>query len=215
MHKITLLSSFHKNLGKCNPDELYKIIEELQPEVIFEELDIDTFSHVYSDNYTPNSVESITIKNYLKQNSIKHYPVDTYPVNESNLLSDAQIIWDYSKQYRELWNKKIFSIRQDGYSFINSNDCVELIDKIRLIEKTVLLEMNNVKLLNELKKERELHDKRENEMLKNIYKYSKEYLFGRAIFLCGVEHRNPLKKKIQEYEAKEELRLKWTFYNNT
>jgi hypothetical protein len=54
MYNITLLSSFHKNLGKCNPDELYKIIEEIQPEIIFEELSFDTFSFVYSDGYIPN-----------------------------------------------------------------------------------------------------------------------------------------------------------------
>jgi hypothetical protein len=214
MHNITIISTFHKNIGNCNPDELYKIIKELQPEVIFEELDIDTFSLVYAESYIPNTVEATTVKNYLKQYSIIHYPVDTYPVSDTSLLSDAQIIWDYSNEYRELWNNKIFMIKENGYAFINSKDCIEILDKIRITEESVLSEMNNEKLLNELKTERDLHDKRENEMLKNIYNYSKQNAYNRAIFLCGVEHRKPLKEKIREYEMKEELKLNWTFYNN-
>jgi len=36
VYNITLINSVHKKLGKCNSNELYKIIERIQPEVIFE-----------------------------------------------------------------------------------------------------------------------------------------------------------------------------------
>ena len=215
MYNITLLSSFHITHGKCNPDELYKIIETIQPEIIFEELCFDTFHSTYSEGNTPNSIEAITIKRYLQKHSIKHFPVDTYPINETDLLSDsgAQVIWDNSSEYRELWKQQLSKIEQCGYSFINSNDCIETLDKIRIIEETVLSETNNVKLLNEYKTEKRLHDKRENEMLSNIYNYSKQYPYDKAMFICGAEHRKPLKQKIQEYETKENLKLNWTFFN--
>jgi hypothetical protein len=215
MYEIILISSFHAIHGKCNPNELYRIIEAIKPEIIFEELSFDGFDEIYSPFYQPQTIEAITIKAYLQKYHIKHFPVDNYPIKETDLLSDAQVIWDNSKEYRELWTQKLSKIGQYGYSFLNSNECIEMLDKTNVIEETVLLEINNIKLLNEHKAEEALHDKRENEMLKGIYNYSKQYPFNKAIFICGAEHRKPLKKKIQEYETKENLKLNWTFYNDT
>lgn len=214
MFNITLLSSFHKILGKCNPGELYKIIEEIQPEIIFEELSYDNFDIIYSVGYQPRTIEAITIKNYLQKHSIKHLPVDNFPIKETDLLSDAQIIWDSSSEYRELWNKKLLKLSQEGYKFLNSYECTEMLDRIRMIEETVLTQTQNTKLLNEHKTEKTLHDKRESEMLRAIYKYSKQYSFDKALFICGAEHRQAFKQKIKEYEANESLKLKWTLYND-
>lgn len=214
MFNITLLSSFHKIYGKCNPGELYKIIEEIQPEIIFEELSYGVFKIIYSGGYQPQTVEAITIKNYLQKYSIKHFPVDNYPIKESDLLSDAQIIWESSSEYRDLWNKKLLRLSQDGYKFLNSNDCTEMLDRIRIIEEAVLTQTNNEKLSNQHKAEKALHDKRENEMLRAIYNYSRQYQFDKALFICGAEHRKQLRQKTKEYEADDSLKLKWTFYND-
>ena len=114
---ITLISSFHKIHGNCNPSELYKIIEHIKPDIIFEELSTSGFDIIYSPYYQAETIEVITIKKYLQNYPIKHFPVDNYPVNENDLLSDAQIIWDNSKEYRELWNEKLNRIKESGYSF--------------------------------------------------------------------------------------------------
>ncbi len=214
MYNITLLSSFHKIHGKCNPDELYKIIEKIQPEIIFEELSFDGFGIIYSADYQPQTVEAITIKKYLQNHSIKHFPVDNYPINETDLFSDAQLIWDNSSEYRDIWNQKLLKINQYGYNFLNSNECAEILNKISIIEETVLTKTNNVKLLKEHKAEKTLHDNRENEMLRNLYNYGKQHPFEKAMFICGAEHRQPLRQKIKESEAKENLKLNWTFYND-
>lgn len=214
MYNITLLSSFHKNLGKCNPYELYKIIKEINPEIIFEELSFDTFSFVYSDCYTPITVEAITIKKYLKNCPIKHFPVDTYPINETDLFNGADEIAKRSKEYVKLWNEQVSLITNYGYDFLNSNTCIELLDKIRVVEEKVLLEINDEKLLCGFNSENELHKNRENEIIKNIFDYSKQYPFNRALLICGAEHRTQLRHKIKEYEEKEKFKLNWTFYTN-
>ena len=214
MYNITLLSSFHKNLGKCNSDELNKIIEEIQPEIIFEELPFDTFSFVYSYGYIPNTVEAITIKKYLRNCPIKHFPVDTYPINETDFFNGADEIAKRSNEYVRLLKEQVSMITKDGYNFLNSNTCMELLDKIRIVEETVLLVINDVKLFRDNKSESELHNKRENEMIRNIFNYSKQYPYNKALFICGAEHRKPLKQKIQEYETKEKLKLNWSFYPN-
>lgn len=213
MYNIILLSSFHKIYGKCNPDELYKIIEEIQPEIIFEELSYGVFEMIYVAGYQPQTIETITIKKYLQKYPIKHFPIDNYPINETHLLSDAQIIWNNSSEYRDLWNQKLLKLNQDGYYFINSKVCTEILNRIRTIEETVLTQLNNLKLLNEQKTEKALHDKREDEMLRNIYNYSKQYPYDEALFICGAEHRQPLRHKIKEYDAKESLKLNWNFFN--
>ncbi len=213
MYNITLLSSFHKIHGKCNPEELYKIIEKLQPELIFEELSQDGFEKIYSPNYQPQTLEAITIKEYLQKYPIKHFPVDNYPINEADLLSDAQFTWDHSSEYRDLWNQKLLKLKQNGYYFLNSYECIEILNKLQIIEETVLRETNNVRLLNEHRAEKTLHEKRENEMLSTIYNYSKQYPFDKAMFICGADHRQPIKQKIKKHETKANLILNWTFFN--
>lgn len=208
MFNITLLSSFHTILGKCNPEELYLIIEQLQPEVIFEELSYDGFEMIYMEGYQPKTVEAITIKKYLHKYPIKHFPVDNYPINEADLLSDAQLIWNYSNEYRDLWKQKLLRLSQNGYYFLNSDECTEILNQLERIEEDVLKETNNVVLLNEHKKEKALHDKRENEMLRAIYNYAQQYTFNNAVFICGAEHRQQIKHKI-----KDRFNLNWTIFN--
>lgn len=212
---ITLISSFHKFHGNCNPAELYKIIENLKPDVVFEELSPNIFEIIYSPFYQPETIEAITIKHYLQNYPIKHFPVDIYPVNENDLLSDAQIIWDYSTEYRELWNIKLNRLNEGGYYFLNSNECTEIINKLTRIEETVLSEMKNTKLLNEHKTEKLLHDKRETEMLNTIYSIANQHQFDKSVFICGAEHRQGIRKKIQEFETKGNNNIKWAFFNET
>ena len=61
--------------------------------------------------------------------------------------------------------------------------------------------------------------------LRNIFRFLKVrhlcyfysaggFIFKQCKWICGAEHRKPLKQKIQEYETKENLKMNWTFYNN-
>lgn len=210
MHNIILLSSFHKG----NSDELYEIIEKIQPEIIFEELSHNVFTIIYAAGFVPESSEAFTIKKYLEKYPIKHFPVDTYPVNEADLFNGADIIWNNSIEYGKLWNELLLMIKQNGYYFLNSNNCIELLDKIKTIEEKVLLTINDVKLSREYKSEIDLNNNRENEMLQNIYDYSKQYQYTKAMFICGVKHKKSIIQKITELEKTLEFKLNWTFYNN-
>jgi hypothetical protein len=214
MYNITILSSFHLTLGKCNPDELYKIIEEIKPEIIFEELCSDTFSIVYSDGYIPKTLEAIAIKKYIRNNPIKHFPVDTYPIDDTDLFNGADEITKRSSEYVKLWKDQVSLITNYGYDFLNSNACTELLDKIRTVEESVLVVINDEKLFRGFESENVLHNNRENVMISNIFNYSKDHPYDKALLICGAEHRKPLKHKIQEYKPKEKLKLNWTFYNS-
>ncbi len=54
MYSITLISTAHSEYGKCNSDELYKIIESITPELIFEELPNNLVDCAYNENPHPN-----------------------------------------------------------------------------------------------------------------------------------------------------------------
>ena len=213
MYNITIISSFHKVYGKCNTDELYKIIEQLQPDVIFEELSYQDFEIIYSPYYQPQTIEAITIKKYIQQYPIRHFPVDNFPVNETDLLSDAQIFLENNNEYGQLWSQILIRLYQSGYYFVNSDECIDILNKLKTIEESVLTVPNNVMLLKEYNKEKSLHDIRENEMLSTIYNYAIQYPFENAIFICGANHRQSIKNKIKDFETKISFNLNWTFFN--
>jgi len=88
MHNITFISTIHKEIGKCNAEELYKIIKKLNPEVIFLEAVDGTYSDYENYNFLTYGVNH----NKLEIAAIQKYNCDTtfqyVPVCE-NALSDA------------------------------------------------------------------------------------------------------------------------------
>ena len=55
MHKITLVCSSHHEHGHCNAGELLKILQEIEPEVFFEEIRPSDFDSYYKDQKDPRS----------------------------------------------------------------------------------------------------------------------------------------------------------------
>ena len=74
MFNITLICTTHKEIGNCNSIELYKIIEEFKPEIIFEELSHAAYNECYG---TQNRItlETSAIKMYMQSHKIEHIPV--------------------------------------------------------------------------------------------------------------------------------------------
>ncbi len=211
---ITLLSSFHQELGNCNADELYKIIESLKPDVIFEELPLEIFNTVYKKNYIPASLEAKAIKRYVDNYEIEHFPVDTYCFSYSELFSEFDFIANNSQEYLKLFSYQIALIKKYGFQIINSHKFLALIENLQNLEKEVLLKCERNDLLEKYMIEREIHHKRELVMLNNIYKYCSENQFNKALFICGVEHRKPLSEKIKLVKNQFEVSINWQFYHD-
>jgi DNA-binding protein Fis len=77
-----------------------------------------------------------------------------------------------------------------------------------------LQKLNNDKLFETHRIFKEVNGKRENEVLQNIYDYSKANSYDRAIFTIGAGHRKSLLKKIKNYQISKAFSLNWTFYND-
>jgi len=216
MYNITLISTFHTEMGKCNSDELHKIIQSISPEIIFEELPVRAFDIIYSREFSDEPLEVKCIKKYLQNHNIEHIPVDIDIDERLTNNYSNYIINTFNKypDYQKLENEQKLSITQDGFAYLNSKKCSESFNEKLIMEKNLMgLVIANDLMFRIYKSFHEEIDKRENAMLHNIYNYGKENQYNQAVFLIGVGHRNSMVQKIAQCENNEELKLNWEFYN--
>ncbi len=220
MHNVTLISTEHRESGKCNSDELYQIIESINPQVIFEEEpDDEKFQKYYNEEGTFNSLEVKCIKKYLQNHDIKHIPIDI-SANQYLTFREWDYMFDYFKRYnvyKQIVNEHCTLRNDDGFIYLNSEKCMELFDKKKATERQLIefsgFNMNElIRIYNLFHKE---HDNRENAMLQNIYKYSKENDYNQAVFLLGYAHRKSIKQKIRDYKKTEMFQVSWSLFNET
>jgi hypothetical protein len=219
MYSVTLISTEHRENGKCNSIELHKIIESISPDVIFEEeTNDDKFQKYYNEENSYKSLEVQCIKKYLQNHDIKHIPVD---IGSNQFLTFRE--WDYMFDtfnkyvvYKKIKKDHCELRDKEGFAYLNSKKCLELFDKMKATEKQLLefSGINKYELLRIYGLFQKEHDCRENAMLLNIYNYSKENQYNQAVFLLGYAHRNSILQKILRYEAIENLKLNWTFYKD-
>ena len=216
MHNITLISTNHTESGKCNSDELYKIIESINPEVIFEELSSKRFDDYYNGILTNEKLEVKCIKKYLQSHRAKHLPVDN--IANPNRPSIEILMFEKfgnDAEYKKIKIKHNLLKAQNGFEYLNSDNSIDLVEKWILSEKRILESTTHNEIFRhtyELFYEEV--DNRENEMLQNIYNYSKENHYNQAVFLLGCAHRKSIIEKIIECEKISEIKLNWTIFGN-
>lgn len=227
MATITLIATGHKENGLCNTQELFKIIELISPDVIFEEIPPNKFEGAYTGTRQA-SLEVATIKAYLqKYPDTHHYPVDLdidLEIEKTIRREVAGIPFickDYNPEYAFLDHQISYGNKSIGFPFLNSDRCSEIILRKKVLEKQILDELRIDKKQSAMDHDRlnlaykqwlDQHDERENEMLRNIYTYMESKKFVKALFLVGAAHRKPIMQKIQEHKSKEEFKLDWLFY---
>lgn len=209
MHNIIFISTIHKEIGKCNPEELYKIIKKLNPEVVFLEAVDETYSTY--ENYLFSTYGVYHKK--LEISALQKYNFDTsfeyVPVCE-NGLSDAfqrkNKIVCQNRDLQKLIDNFISLAEKHGFEFLNSSESMDLQEEMRLLESRVLNDDSLDKIV------KADIDNYENPMIRNIYSYCKDNHFSSAIFMCGAAHRKSIIKKTHEYENKEGFKLNWSLY---
>lgn len=219
MYKVTLISTEHRESGKCNSDELYKIIKSINPEVIFEEETNDEKYHsYYNEEDSFKSLEIQTIIKYKQNHTVENIPVDGEP-DQYLSFKEWEYMDDFFKQYAAYKQviKEHCSLRNKyGFAYLNGERCSELFIKMKLTEQQ-LISFSGFKkdiLTRYYTLFEKKHEVRENTMLQNIYKFSKENQYDQAVFLLGYAHRKSMEQKILEYESKDTFKINWSFYSN-
>ena len=215
MFSITLIATAHKEVGLCNSNELYKIIEQIAPEIIFEELSPNYFASIYEGS-GKDSLESCTIKKYLQKQTIEHIPVDKdmYELIGKKLANDIRgmfRLFNQNYEYNNLSNQQETFTEQAGFRFLNSDHCGEIMERSHYLEEVILGSINNEKLSQTYKSWLAVLDNRRNEMIENIYSYSELNNYNKALFLVGTEHKKPIIDKLSKFQKNSKPALHWIF----
>jgi hypothetical protein len=197
----------HKELGKCNSRELCKMLEQLNPDVIFLEALEETYSKYEKQNFKSfrvphKKLEIRAIQEYSLKSTFEYVPVLDNGLSEAfanKYKSDFDSI-EYQKFFDTLNNKAF----HQGFCFLNSQECISLHEEMRKMESQLLL--NNPELEKAFKLD---IDEYENAMLQNIYSYCEENIFDSAVFLCGSAHRKSIIEKTKEFNEQEGVKINW------
>lgn len=215
MHNICLICTSHSERGKCNADELFKIIEQISPDVVFEELTPYLYDILYNKGIFDESAptEFKCIWNYKERHNLKNIPVDievgsTFSIDVNRMLD----LFEKYDVYKEILIEQKNKIEQKGFDFLNSDEYSDLVEKQRAVERTIVEELNNHYLNRIYKSFVKDLDFRENFMLNTIYTYSIENNYDHAVFLIGAGHRRSIIQKVAEYQLKETIKMNWSFY---
>jgi hypothetical protein len=209
MQTVTLISTVHKKLGKCDSNELCNILEEIRPEVVFLEALESTYSDYEQNNYHNfgiyhNKLELAAIQKYEER-----FPIKYIPVLEQGLPDSFHTKYNKLDGFREL-ERLLFDhnciAKEGGFNYLNSKECSVLNEKIREVERYLLNDNELEKLASEDINEYE------NTMIRNVYSYCRKNPFNTGVFMCGVAHRNSIINKIERFNNKEKINLNWKIY---
>ena len=219
MYNITFFSTRHGDAGRCNYLELYNIIMQLKPEVIFDEIPPSLFNEQYT-NMRNDKLETNAIKLYLLEYNIKHIPVDLDIIMPQSFWDKNKYLFEQieknNSEFCRLCDCDSQYARQYGFNYLNSKYNININkDKYNEMEKTLKI-IDKKELFETYESWIEINEKRENEWILNIYKYCKENIFEKGMFFAGGAHRESIINKIKKYNETEDLNIKWNYldYDN-
>jgi len=193
MPTITLISTIHKGIGKCNPEELAILIDNLSPEIIFIEALENTYSDYEKHNFevlglTHSQLEISAIQLYSTLKKFQYVPTLDYGISE--IFEKKFNIFCNVPEFKILFNNFQNLAKLNGFEFLNSKHCIELQEELRLLERKIL---NSNEIEIEFNNQINTY---ENSMLLNIVKFCENNHFENAVFMCSVAHRKSMIQKI-------------------
>ena len=216
MYHVHIIFTQHAAEGNVNSYELLKLIESIQPDVIFEEIGSVVYDQVYVQQ-NRLKLESEAVKAYLMTNDLEHIPVDTFEppdgyYSRQNQLLDVLGRNIYkSVRHNNAFTNLVYSSTVGGFPFLNSDQNDTLLDALESEENKILVELVDDNLNQIAALRNEVNSKRDEVMIDNIYKYAEQKTFTTGIFLIGAGHRRSIKAKLDKIEARYGVEIKWHF----
>jgi hypothetical protein len=211
MPEVVLLCSVHKEHGRASSSELIRILERIEPEVMFQE--IPYFEFVEKD---PSRIKKIlelrAIAKYMEHHNVRQLPVDTF---DRSSFDDSKFdrVFDWmaqnSQDFRSLMDDIEILEYTRGFEYLNSRLNDSNHHRIDAIVTKALKELNDERLLMAYDDWNIHNSKRDDAMISNVYKFCRETNFNKGVFLFGSGHRQSLIKKIQLVKKTEKIRVNW------
>lgn len=215
MKEIIIVFTAHTELGAFSSSSLIKILETLQPDLIFLEASPDDYHHQFvARNY--ESLESKALINFTKQYDIDLIPTGTSKSKEflieshmKNQRLSRAIEVHSTELYRDKYTQRESKEYMTGFTYINSEEYGEDQKELNLEEKLILERTENIEFIKLYEWWNALQEERESEMLAQINKHCLKMSFDKAVFLIGAEHRNSIINKTKELVTDN---IEWHYY---
>lgn len=210
MGQITLVCTAHREFGLCNELALLRILGDLKPEVVFQEI------HP-SDCEKLRTLEARAVRQYTGANTAKEVPVDSHPTPEG-LYDRLDAMWDYAESIQEYWTVFEETKRQQyqgGFPLMNSANFETLSIRLtELLDWAISISLDD-DLEQTLSAWKSFNASREQAMLDNIYEYCRNHRFANGAFLVGVGHFSSIARRIRDRSMSEPTVATWKLWNRS
>src|SRR5476649_1713233 len=145
--RVSLIGTYHEECDAVTVSALLEILERIQPEVVFAET-----PRTHIDAWRDGShgiVESIAVARYADTHSVEVVPVDL-PKPEDSFFRDyeevSRAIERTSPEFRRLMDLNTDRSCRGGFSYLNSNECIQTWTDIHREELETIEYIRNARL---------------------------------------------------------------------
>lgn len=211
MPEIVLLGSVHTENGRCNASALARILELVQPDVLFQEIPYFKFLEK-NDLFHRDKLEVKAIDEYLNHHSVIQIPVDTIDQSsfEQSKFDDVMDrVLHAGPDLTHMLNEQTYLKYNCGFEYLNSRLNDRMFQRIDITIAKTLEKLNDERLSTGYSEWKAYNSKRETAMVNNVYEFCRLNHFKKGLFLFGSAHRAGLIAKIQMVKRTQEARVNW------
>lgn len=213
MSTIIVLGTAHSEDGACTSEELYKIIEEISPEVVFCEASPEKLPQYLKRTDISTPEMNVIRRLNQEEKSIEIVPVD---VNEDPFDQRLEGMFDLirrkMKVYSNASNMILNETFSNGFFFLNSTESDKIFRDQDDMEKYFISEVKNQELAKFYSEWLKWNDLRENQWINLIHNYFIINKPKKAVFLVGAGHRYRLIDKIRNIHDNNQNSFNWDFF---
>jgi hypothetical protein len=214
MAEIFLVSSVHRENGRCTAAELARILKFLDPEILFQE--VPYFKHLNNPVFLAKPILEVSaISECLKERQFIQVPVDLEiaadPVfrKHEDVINRIVGMAQVGAELRRHLDQLIEIEARGGFELLNSRFGHWINRRTDTIIAKALRELGEEGLLGDYEDWKRYNSKRDEVMLENIYSFCHDNRFERGVFLFGAGHRRSLISKIQKARKIETVPISW------
>lgn len=214
MRNITIVFTAHGEMGLCCGHELLKILEAIDPEIVFEESRAADHESFYKDE-SKHTLEMSVLTEYRTSKSILQVPVDNFVILEG-FKAGADELFDYvesnSKEYQEAFINIVRMRVLHGFPYLNSPKYLEMQNEADELFEAAVFASGSDRIKGLFLDWHGLLRRRELAMLNGIYDFSRNNLFSRGVFLVGCGHMSYFMKLIEMRTETEPGLINWRIH---
>jgi hypothetical protein len=214
MSTVIVLGTVHEERGVCTSEELFKIIQEIKPEVIFCETSLEKLPKMLKATDSFNTPEIKVIRRLIKGKSIQIVPIDEI---EDSFDQRLEAMFSLFKRKMKVYSNASTILSNEaylkGFPFLNSLDGDKIFRDQNDMEMYFIEKAKNHELSKFHSDWSKWNDKRENQWINIIHDYFKINNPKKAVFLVGAGHRFRLIDKIKNIEESNKLFFDWDFFH--